>query len=226
MTERIDLDEAYMQMAEVWSLRSYATRSKVGALIVNPFTRQIISDGWNGMPSGFPNDEVEFKNPDGSLTTNPLVLHAESNAILKCAAEHGGAKDCTLYCTMSPCPDCAKLIIQAKIKRVVYRNDYRISEGIPILQRAGIEVVKLLRPAEITEFARVEAEKQAAVEAERLAAVEAENNKPKYEIVTCPNCYGHGRQMLFPAIEYSPTCTLCSGSGKIKRSLEDGRIVA
>lgn len=140
---RIDLDEAYMQMAEVWSKRSYATRTKVGALLVNPLTRQIISDGYNGMPRGFPNEEVEFENPDGSITTNPLVIHAESNTILKCAVAHGGSIGCTLYVTINPCVDCAKLIIQAGIKRVVYRNFYRITEGIAILERAGIEVSKI-----------------------------------------------------------------------------------
>lgn len=142
---RIPLDEAYLQMAEVWAQRSYATRSKVGALLVDPTKKRIISDGYNGMPSGFPNDEVEFSNDDGSLTTNPLVLHAESNAILKCANDKGGADGCTLYCTFSPCMDCAKLIIQAGIKRVVYRTAYRITDSLPVLKRAGIEVVQLPR---------------------------------------------------------------------------------
>jgi dCMP deaminase len=140
---RIDLDEAYMQMAEVWAQRSYATRTKVGALLIDPIKRQIVSDGYNGMPSGFPNDEVEFINPDTSKTTNPLVIHAESNAILKCAANHGGAEGCTLYVTINPCVECAKLIIQSGIKRVVYRDNYRIQDAIEILNFAGIEVVKL-----------------------------------------------------------------------------------
>lgn len=143
MMTRIGFDEAYMQMAEVWAQRSYATRTKVGALLVNPLTRQIVSDGFNGMPSGFPNEDVEFVNPDGSISTNPLVIHAESNTIIKCAVAQGGSIGCTLYVTINPCVDCAKLIIQSGIKRVVYRNFYRITEGIAILQRAGIEVVKI-----------------------------------------------------------------------------------
>ena len=140
---RIDLDEAYMQMAEIWAQRSYATRSKVGALLVDPISRRITADGYNGMPSGFTNEDVESTNVDGTKTTNPLVLHAESNAILKCAAAGVSSKGCTLYCTHSPCPDCVKLIIQSGIKRVVYRNDYRIADGIPVLKQAGIEVFKL-----------------------------------------------------------------------------------
>lgn len=140
---RIDLDEAYLQMAEVWAQRSYATRTKVGALLIDPINRQIVSDGYNGLPNGFPNDEVEFVNPDGTKTTNPLVVHAELNSIIKCAANNGGSKGCTLYVTINPCIYCAALIIQAGIKRVVYRTDYRITEGIEILKRAGIEVIKL-----------------------------------------------------------------------------------
>ena len=144
---RIALDEAYLQMAEIWAKRSYATRTKVGALLVDPIKKKIISDGYNGMPSGFPNEEVELIDEKGYIVTNPLVLHAESNSILKCAAFDGGAEGCTLYVTMSPCNECAKLIIQAKIKRVVYRTEYRIIDSIAILRRAGIEVVKLERSA-------------------------------------------------------------------------------
>lgn len=140
---RIELDEAYMQMAEVWAQRSYATRTKVGALLVDPENRQIMSDGYNGMPSGFPNEDVEILQEDGTLVTNPLVIHAESNAILKCAASDGGSRGCTLYVTINPCVECAKLIIQAGIKRVVYRSYYRITEGIQILERAKIEVIHL-----------------------------------------------------------------------------------
>jgi dCMP deaminase len=141
MIYRIPLDEAYMQMAEVWAQRSYATRTKVGALLVKD--RQIISDGYNGMPSGFPNEEVEFEE-NGQLVTNPLVLHAESNAILKCAKQGGVSSDgSTLYVTLSPCVDCAKLIIQSGIKRVVYRNEYRIIDSLVILKLAGIEIMKL-----------------------------------------------------------------------------------
>jgi len=142
MNERIDLDEAYLQMAEVWAKRSYASRAKVGALLVDPVKKMILSDGYNGMPSGFPNDEIEFTDSEGQLTTNPIALHAESNAILKCAAHQGGARGCTLYQTMSPCSDCAKLIIQSGVKRVVYRERYRIVDSLQILERAGIEVVQ------------------------------------------------------------------------------------
>lgn len=138
---RIDLDEAYMQMAEIWAQRSYATRSKVGALMVKD--RQIISDGYNGMPTGFPNEEVEYVEED-ALITNPLVLHAESNAILKCAKNGGvSSEGSTLYVTMSPCMQCCKLIIQAGIKNVFYRTAYRDLSSLEILERAGIPVVQL-----------------------------------------------------------------------------------
>lgn len=135
---RIELDEAYMQMAEVWAQRSYATRMKVGALLVKD--RQIISDGYNGMPTGFPNEEIEYPEGDG-LVTNPLGLHAESNAILKCAKSGGvSSEGSTLYVTMSPCVPCCKLIIQAGIKRVVYRTPYRDLTALDVLRRANIEV--------------------------------------------------------------------------------------
>ena len=144
MIERIDLHEAYMQMAEVWSKRSYATRSKVGALMVKD--HQIISDGYNGMPTGFPNDEVEFLNSDGSIETNPLVLHAESNAILKCAKSGGvSSEGSTLYVTMSPCIHCCKLIIQSGIKNVFYRVAYRDTSSLEVLERANIKVVQLVK---------------------------------------------------------------------------------
>lgn len=213
MTNRIDLDEAYMQMAEIWAQRSYATRSKVGALLVDPIERRILSDGYNGMPSGFPNEEVEFTNPDGTLSTNPLVLHAESNAILKCAASHGGSKGCTLYCTFSPCPDCAKLIIQAGIKKVVYRNDYRIAEGIPILARAGIEVVKLLPPL---------TQKPVGPQNEIIDKMfdKPEVKEPEYKIITCPDCGGTGRKLTFIGVFYNRMCGRCDGKGKIKRLIQ------
>lgn len=106
--------------------------------------RQIISDGYNGMPTGFPNDEVESINDDGFHETNPLVLHAESNAILKCAKSGGvSSEGSTLYVTMSPCLQCCKLIIQAGIKKVYYRNAYRDISSLPVLAQAGIEVVQL-----------------------------------------------------------------------------------
>ena len=145
MNKRISLDEAYLTMAEVWSLRSYATRSQVGSLLVNPELKQIVSDGYNGMPSGMPNEDIEYLE-DGVLVTNPLALHSESNAILKCAENpNSSTKGCTLYCVYSPCLECTKLIIQAKIKRVVYRIQYRNAQGIDILRQRGIEVVQLAR---------------------------------------------------------------------------------
>jgi dCMP deaminase len=145
-TNRIDVNEAYMQMAEIWAQRSYATRSKVGALMVKD--KQIISDGYNGMPHGFPNEEVEYYEDaglaGGVLTTNPLVLHAESNAILKCAKNGGvSSEGSTLYVTMTPCLQCCKLIIQAGIKQVFYRDAYRDMSSLAVLERAGIPVVQL-----------------------------------------------------------------------------------
>lgn len=145
---RISLDEAYMQMAEVWARRSKATRKQVGAIIVKD--RQIISDGYNGMPAGDPDDVCEYwASTDvaglGSvqqiLSTKPEVLHAESNALAKIAENGGvGAQGGTLYVTMSPCFECSKLIKQAKIARVVYRELYRIEDGILFLRERGVIV--------------------------------------------------------------------------------------
>lgn len=146
MADRLELNEAYMQMAEIWAKRSYATRSKVGALLIKD--KQIISDGYNGMPAGFPNEEVEYYEDagmmGGTLTTNPLVLHAEANAILKCAKNGGiSSEGSTLYVTMTPCLQCCKLIIQAGIKQVFYRDAYRDMSSLAVLERAGIPVVQL-----------------------------------------------------------------------------------
>ncbi len=148
---RIDLDEAYMQMAEVWAKRSKANRKQVGALIVKD--RQIISDGYNGMPAGDDDDTCEYWHREygdrpGDYTdvmrTKPEVLHAESNALAKIAENGGvGAQGGTLYVTMSPCFECAKLIKQAKIKRVVFREQYRETDGINFLKKRGVEVIKL-----------------------------------------------------------------------------------
>lgn len=139
---RIELDEAYMQMAEIWAKRSKANRSQVGALIVRD--RQIISDGYNGMPVGAKDDVCEIYGANGELITKPAVLHAESNAITKLAASHGApATGSTMYVTLSPCYECSKLIIQAGIKRVVYRNEYRITDGIDLLREFDVEVVNL-----------------------------------------------------------------------------------
>jgi len=137
---RIDLDEAYLQMAEIWAQRSKANRAQVGALIVN--NRQIISDGYNGMPVGSTDDVCEVWK-DGAMVTKPAVLHAESNAITKLAASHGApATGSTMYVTMSPCFECSKLIIQAGIKRVVYRQQYRVTEGLDLLREFNVEVIQ------------------------------------------------------------------------------------
>ena len=154
---RIDLDEAYMQMAEVWAKRSKANRKQVGALIVKD--KQIISDGYNGMPSGAKDDVCEFDGrqdeysyraqwgtarPPFKLTdmiTKPEVLHAESNALMKISGNGGvGAQGGTLYVTMSPCKECAKLIKQSKISRVVFREQYRDTAGIDFLREYGVRV--------------------------------------------------------------------------------------
>ena len=128
-------DHSYLQMAEVWSQNSYCKRRKVGALLVKD--RMIISDGYNGTPSGFENICEE----DG--VTKPYVLHAEANAITKVAKSGNSSEGATLYVTASPCLECSKLIIQSGIKRVVYRDEYRITDGIDLLRRAGIQVEKV-----------------------------------------------------------------------------------
>ena len=126
-------DKAYLEMAAVWARNSYCKRRQVGALIVKD--RMIISDGYNGTPSGFENVcEVE------NGVTKPYVLHAEANAITKVAKSGNSSEGATLYVTASPCVECAKLIIQAGIRRVVYKDSYRLNDGIELLQRAGIEV--------------------------------------------------------------------------------------
>ena len=132
--KQFELDKRYLRMARIWSENSYCTRRKVGALIVKD--KMIISDGYNGTPSGFENVcELE----DG--TTKGYVLHAEANAITKIAKSGNNSDGATLYVTTSPCLECAKLIIQSGIKRVVYSEKYRIDDGIKLLERAGIECV-------------------------------------------------------------------------------------
>lgn len=126
-------DRAYLEMAEVWSRNSYCKRRKVGALLVKD--RTIISDGYNGTPSGFENI---CEDEDG--VTKPYVLHAEANAITKVAKSGNSSEGATLFVTASPCAECAKLIIQAGIRRVVYRDAYRLTDGIDLLKRAGIEI--------------------------------------------------------------------------------------
>ncbi len=136
------LDCRYLRMAHIWAENSYCTRRQVGALIVK--NKMIISDGYNGTPSGFPN---VCEGEDG--LTLPYVLHAEANAITKIARSGNNSDGATLYVTDSPCIECAKLIIQAGIARVVYARSYRLTEGIDLLKRAGIEVVHIELP-EIT----------------------------------------------------------------------------
>lgn len=130
------LDERYMEMASVWAKNSYCKRRQVGALLVRD--RMIISDGYNGTPSGFENICE-----DESGVTKPYVLHAEANAISKVAKSGNSSNGATLYVTASPCMECAKLIIQAGIRRVVYRDEYRLTDGIDLLRRAGVEVEKI-----------------------------------------------------------------------------------
>ena len=143
---RIDLDECYMQMAEIWAKRSKANRFQVGALIIK--NHQIISDGYNGMPADSEDDVCEFYDENGNLVTKPEVLHAESNALTKIAKNGGvGASGATLYVTLSPCFECAKLIKQSKIKRVLFRHLYRKDDGIRFLRKEGVEVIQLPLPS-------------------------------------------------------------------------------
>ncbi len=129
-------DKSYMEMAAVWAANSYCKRRQVGALLVKD--RMIISDGYNGTPAGFENIcEDEYG------VTKPYVLHAEANAITKVAQSGNNSKGATLYVTAAPCIECSKLIIQAGITRVVYRDEYRLTDGIDLLRKAGIEVEKV-----------------------------------------------------------------------------------
>ncbi|MDB4334758.1 dCMP deaminase family protein [bacterium] len=130
------LDIRYLEMSMIWSKNSYCTRRQVGALLVK--NKMIISDGYNGTPSGFEN-----VCEDESDTTKPYVLHAEANAITKVARSNNSSDGATLYVTSSPCIECAKLIIQAGIKRVVFSEKYRIEDGIELLERANIDLVHL-----------------------------------------------------------------------------------
>ena len=131
-----ELDKRYLRMSMIWAENSYCERRKVGALLVK--NKMIISDGYNGTPSGFENHCEDENN-----VSKPYVLHAEANAITKIARSHNSSDGATLYVTASPCIECAKLIIQAGIKRVVYGEKYRIMDGAELLERAGIEVVYL-----------------------------------------------------------------------------------
>ena len=129
-------DERYLEMAEVWAKNSYCKRRQVGALLVKD--KMIISDGYNGTPSGFENICE-----DENGVTKPYVLHAEANAISKVAKSGNSSDGATLYVTASPCIECSKLIIQAGIRRVVYRDEYRLTDGIDLLKAAGVEVEKI-----------------------------------------------------------------------------------
>ena len=129
-----ELDLRYIRMAKIWAENSYCKRRQVGAIVVKD--KMIISDGYNGTPSGFEN-----VCEDENGLTKPYVLHAEANAITKIARSGNNSDGATLYVTSSPCIECAKLIIQAGIKRVVYSDAYRLNDGVELLQRAGIEVV-------------------------------------------------------------------------------------
>ena len=134
MKER-KFDRRYIEMAEIWAKNSYCKRRQVGALLVKD--NMIISDGYNGTPSGFENECEE------NGLTKPYVLHAEANAITKVAKSGNSSHGATLYVTASPCIECSKLIIQAGIKRVVYKDEYRLNDGIDLLKRAGVEVEKV-----------------------------------------------------------------------------------
>ncbi len=127
------LDRRYLQMADTWAQNSYCKRRQVGALLVKD--QMIISDGYNGTPSGFENICEDENNK-----TKPYVLHAEANAITKVAKSGNSSNGATLYVTSSPCLECSKLIIQAGIKRVVFTESYRLEDGINLLKRADIKV--------------------------------------------------------------------------------------
>lgn len=134
--KQAQLDKRYLRMARIWAENSYCQRRKVGALLVKD--QMIISDGYNGTPSGFENICE-----DGNGVTKPYVLHAEANAITKVARIGNSSEGSTLYITASPCLECSKLIIQAGIKRVVFNDLYRITDGLEILCRAGVETIHL-----------------------------------------------------------------------------------
>ena len=132
-TKKAALDRRYARMALIWAENSYCERRKVGALVVK--NNMIISDGYNGTPTGFENICEDENN-----VSKPYVLHAEANAITKLARSSNSSDGATLYVTASPCIECAKLIIQYGIKRVIYTEQYRLTDGVDLLRRAGIEV--------------------------------------------------------------------------------------
>ncbi|MEN8202195.1 MAG: dCMP deaminase family protein [Bacteroidota bacterium] len=130
------IDKRYLKMARIWASNSYCIRKQVGALLVKD--KMIISDGYNGTPSGFEN-----KCEDENDNTKSYVLHAEANAITKVAKSNNSSEGSTLYITTSPCMECAKLIIQAGITRVVFEEKYRITDGLDLLDRARIALVHI-----------------------------------------------------------------------------------
>lgn len=132
--KQLELDKRYLRMARIWAENSYCKRRQVGALIVKD--KMIISDGYNGTPSGFENVCEDENN-----VTKTYVLHAEANAITKIAHSSNSSEGATMYVTASPCIECAKLIIQSGIRRVVYSEKYRLEDGINLLKRAGIETI-------------------------------------------------------------------------------------
>jgi dCMP deaminase len=134
--KQLKYDQAYMRMAFEWAKLSYCDRKQVGAIIVKD--RMIISDGFNGTPTGFENPCEDIEG-----NTKWYVLHAEANAILKVASSTQSCKDSTLYITMSPCKECSKLIHQSGIKRVVYANAYKDETGLEFLEKAGVELTHL-----------------------------------------------------------------------------------
>ncbi|MCK4746540.1 MAG: dCMP deaminase family protein [Bacteroidales bacterium] len=134
--KQLAIDKRYLRMAGIWASNSYCIRMKVGALLVKD--KMIISDGYNGTPSGFEN-ECE----DDSKITKSYVLHAEANAITKVAKSNNSSEGSTLYITTSPCMECSKLIIQSGIARVVYKEKYRITDGLDLLERANIDLVHI-----------------------------------------------------------------------------------
>lgn len=130
--KQLILDKRYLRMARIWAENSYCQRRKVGAILVSG--QMIISDGYNGTPAG-----LENVCEDETGKTKPYVLHAEANAITKVARSNNSSQGATLYVTASPCIECSKLIIQAGISRVVYQDEYRLSDGVDLLRRVGIE---------------------------------------------------------------------------------------
>ncbi len=136
MNKQKNLDIRYLKMAKIWAENSYCERKKVGAIIVK--NKMIISDGYNGTPSGFENICEDENN-----NTKPYVLHAEANAITKVAKSGNSSDGATLYITSSPCLECAKLIIQSGIRRIVFNEKYRLDDGLKLLERANIEIIHL-----------------------------------------------------------------------------------